>query len=77
VLRVECTKCGRRGVYYVHKLIEKHGRKSNMMKLEGAARRQRDERGPASYPYLIERGHRQPLSGEQVVEHNVVDPTLV
>jgi hypothetical protein len=32
VLRVECTKCGRRGVYYVHKLIEKHGRKGNMMK---------------------------------------------
>ena len=31
-LRVECTKCGRRGVYYVHRLIEKHGRKGNMMK---------------------------------------------
>jgi hypothetical protein len=30
VLRVECTKCCRRGVYYV--LIEKHGRKGNMMK---------------------------------------------
>jgi hypothetical protein len=31
-LRVECTKCSRRGVYYVHRLIEKHGRKGNMMK---------------------------------------------
>jgi hypothetical protein len=32
VLRVECTKCNRRGVYCVHRLIEKHGRKGNMMK---------------------------------------------
>jgi hypothetical protein len=32
VLRVECTKCSRRGLYYVHRLIEKHGRKDNMMK---------------------------------------------
>jgi hypothetical protein len=32
VLRVECTRCSRRGVYYVHRLIEKHGRKGNMMK---------------------------------------------
>ena len=32
LLRVECTKCSRRGVYYVHRLIEKHGRKGNMMK---------------------------------------------
>jgi hypothetical protein len=32
VLRVECTKCSRRGLYYVHRLIEKHGRKGNMMK---------------------------------------------
>jgi hypothetical protein len=32
VLRVECTKCSRRGVYYVRRLIEKHGRKGNMMK---------------------------------------------
>jgi hypothetical protein len=31
VLRVECT-CSRRGVYYLHRLIEKHGRKGNMMK---------------------------------------------
>jgi hypothetical protein len=31
VLRVEC-KCSRRGVYYVHRLIEKHGRKANLMK---------------------------------------------
>jgi hypothetical protein len=26
VLRVECTKCDRKGRYYVHKLIEKYGR---------------------------------------------------
>jgi hypothetical protein len=26
VLRVECTKCDRKGRYHVHKLIEKHGR---------------------------------------------------
>ena len=32
VLRVECTKCDRKGRYHVHKLIEKHGRKGNMMK---------------------------------------------
>jgi hypothetical protein len=32
VLRVECTKCSRRGVYYVHRLIEKYGRKGNLMK---------------------------------------------
>jgi hypothetical protein len=32
VLRVECTKCDRRGRYHVHKLIEKYGRKGNMMK---------------------------------------------
>jgi hypothetical protein len=32
VLRVECTKCDRKGRYRVHKLIEKHGRKAHMMK---------------------------------------------
>jgi hypothetical protein len=31
-LRVECTKCPRKGRYSVHKLIEKYGRKANMMK---------------------------------------------
>jgi hypothetical protein len=30
VLRVECTKCDRKGLYLVRKLIEKHGRKGNM-----------------------------------------------
>ena len=30
VLRVECTKCDRKGRYSVAKLIEKHGRKGNM-----------------------------------------------
>jgi hypothetical protein len=32
VLRVECTKCSRKGRYHVAKLIEKYGRKANMMK---------------------------------------------
>jgi hypothetical protein len=32
VLRVECTKCDRKGRYSVAKLIAKHGRKGNMMK---------------------------------------------
>src|SRR5215475_12208022 len=32
VLRVECTKCVREGRYSVRKLIEKYGRKANMMK---------------------------------------------
>ena len=32
VLRVECTKCDRKGRYYVHRLIEKYGRNGNMMK---------------------------------------------
>src|SRR5262245_46495979 len=31
-LRVECTKCPRKGRYSVRKLIEKYGRKGNMMK---------------------------------------------
>jgi hypothetical protein len=30
VLRVECTKCERKGLYLVRKLIAKHGRKGNM-----------------------------------------------
>jgi hypothetical protein len=32
VLRVECTKCARKGRYHVHKLIEKYGRQGNMMR---------------------------------------------
>ena len=32
VLRVECTKCDRKGLYLVRKLIEKYGRNGNMMK---------------------------------------------
>jgi hypothetical protein len=31
VLRVECTKCARRGRYSVRRLIEKYGRRGNMM----------------------------------------------
>ena len=32
MLRVECTKCDRKGLYSVAKLIEKCGRKGKMMK---------------------------------------------
>ena len=32
VLRIECTKCDRKGRYSVPKLIAKFGRKANMMK---------------------------------------------
>jgi hypothetical protein len=32
VLRVECTKCDRKGRYHVHKLVEKYGRNGNMPK---------------------------------------------
>jgi hypothetical protein len=32
VLRVECTKCDRKGRYHVHKLIEKYGHMGNQMK---------------------------------------------
>ena len=31
VLRGECTKCDPKGLYLVRKLIEKHGRKGNLM----------------------------------------------
>jgi len=31
VLRVECTKCARKGRYSVAKFIEKYGRRGNMM----------------------------------------------
>jgi hypothetical protein len=32
VLCVECTRCARKGRYNVRRLIEKYGRKANMMK---------------------------------------------
>jgi hypothetical protein len=32
LLSVECTKCARKGRYSVRRLIEKYGRKANMMK---------------------------------------------
>jgi hypothetical protein len=38
VLRVECTKCSRKGRYPVHKLIEKYGSKANMMKWKNSSR---------------------------------------
>jgi hypothetical protein len=31
VLRVECTKCARKGRYSVRRLIENYGRNANMM----------------------------------------------
>jgi len=38
VLRVECTKCARKGRYSVRRLIEKYGRKANMMKWRAVLR---------------------------------------
>ena len=32
LLRVECTRCPRKGRYSVRRLIEKYGRNANMMK---------------------------------------------
>jgi hypothetical protein len=32
VLCVECTKCARKGRYSVRKIIEKYGRRANLMK---------------------------------------------
>ena len=32
MLRVECTECDRRGVYYTHWLIEVYGRQGDMSK---------------------------------------------
>jgi hypothetical protein len=34
VLRVECTRCGRKGRYHVAKLIKRYGRRGNMTKLK-------------------------------------------
>jgi hypothetical protein len=40
VLRVECSKCRRKGRYQAHKLIAKYGRKRQPYEMEGAAQRQ-------------------------------------
>lgn len=32
ILRVECTRCQRKGQYHVAKLIQRYGRHGNMMK---------------------------------------------
>jgi hypothetical protein len=39
VLRVECTKCTRKGCYRLSRLIEKYGRKGNMMRTASATAR--------------------------------------
>ena len=39
VLRVECTKCDRKGGYHVHKLIEKYGRTGKHDEMAGNAQR--------------------------------------
>ena len=68
VLRVECTKCARKGRYHVHKLIEKYGHKANMMKwkeqLNGDcprrdSRKRRSIRGPGG-PFAVARQHQAP-----------------
>ena len=58
VLRVECTKCARKGRYSVRRLIEKYGRKANMMKwkeqLNGDCPRRDAERRRRCVRYLIQ-----------------------
>jgi hypothetical protein len=39
VLRVECSKCTRKGRYSVRRLIEKYGRKAKYDEVAGAAKR--------------------------------------
>jgi hypothetical protein len=50
VLRVECTKCERKGRYSVAKLIEKYGRKGNMMKWREMLKRRLPEAGCCRAP---------------------------
>jgi len=38
-IRVECTKCARKGRYNVSRLIEKYGRKANMDEMERTTKR--------------------------------------
>jgi hypothetical protein len=45
VLRVECTKCPRKGRYHVHKLIEKYGRKGKHDEMARDAKRRLPEAG--------------------------------
>ena len=55
LLRVECTKC-RKGRYHLHKLIERYGRKGNMMKWLTEAETRLPEAGgvPASWPLRLD-----------------------
>ena len=52
VLRVECTKCDRRGVYYVHRLIKKIRTQGKHDEIERATQRGLPEARP---PSLLER----------------------
>jgi hypothetical protein len=47
MLRIECTRCDRKGRYSVAKLIARHGRRGTMMKVERAAQRRLSEAGCA------------------------------
>jgi hypothetical protein len=72
VLRVECTKCDRKGRCHVHKLIEKHGRTGNLMKwreqLNG------DSRRPTARP--LRPGMPRPAEGAVAGEQIHVSPVV-
>jgi hypothetical protein len=53
VLRVECTKCPRKGRYSVPRLIEKYGRKSQHDEMEGAAQRRLPQAGCTPAPRAL------------------------
>src|SRR5262249_54524562 len=45
VLRVECTRCSRKGRYSIRKLIEKYGRRGHMLKWRNQRRLSQAGRG--------------------------------
>ena len=53
VLRVECTKCPRKGRYHVAKLIEKYRPQSQHDEMEGAAQRRLPQAGCAPAPRAL------------------------
>jgi hypothetical protein len=54
LLRVECTKCDRKRRYHVHRLIEKYGRKGNMMKWREMLRRLPEARRQFSVQHITD-----------------------
>jgi hypothetical protein len=58
VLRVECSKCARKGRYSVRKLIDKYGRKANLMKWREQLNRACAKRDARS---MVERCDQRPV----------------